>query len=193
MLQINIDKDVIHPKLQGLLVCWLDAVFFDKDITEAHHTTEKVIEEYKVGYNRLGESVFWRIDKNGQPQGGVCSIVTEHGDMITTIDVTERLLPPSSIYATGKEFFGGHLVTAGSTICVVPNEVKCLELAGKHPDYTWLAVGYGQDLCKELLAKLTGCRVILFPTDLEEEYWREVAKEFNGWIRVAATFCKKEN
>ena len=101
--------------------------------------------------------------------GGLFDVGT--GQVITAESITHRLMPPYEWWFTAPSFFGGHLVHDASTIAIVQDEITALLGAVAEPSFTWLAVGYGQNVTGDMLVQLAGHDVVMFADSLNAEAW----------------------
>jgi hypothetical protein len=58
-----------------------------------------------------------------------------------------------------------------------------------YPNIDWLAVGVGNNLTDEMMKKLIGRQVILFPDDFSYEFWSE---HFGSKFKVDGSFTQRD-
>ena len=87
-------------------------------------------------------------------------------------------------YVDPNVFFGEHLLY-GRQAVVVQEEKTALLGTLAYPDIEWLAVGVGNNLTDEMMKKLIGRQIVLYPDDFCVDFWSE---HFGGKFKVDDSF-----
>ena len=120
-------------------------------------------------------TVLPRINRKGMVVGGnVIYYSVDDGRMLHKDALINHLYPwyAFDYYVDSSVFFGEHLYRGRQT-AIVQEEKTALLGTLAYPDIDWLAVGAGNNLTDEMMKKLTGRQVILFPDDFCCDFWRE--------------------
>lgn len=162
----HIYKEIVRPSYYSCLVAYLIN-------TVGVKATDSLIPLYHIGACRIdGAAALWRLDADGKPLDGSAVLFdVSTGQVITAESITHRLMPPYEWWFTAPSFFGGHLVHNASTIAIVQDEITALLGAVAEPSFTWLAVGYGQNVTGDMLVQLAGHDVVMFADSLNAEAW----------------------
>ena len=162
----HIYKEIVRPSYYSCLVAYLLN-------TVGVKATDELIQRYNIGACKGdGAAALWRLDGDGNPLDGSAVLFDAGtGQVIMAEPITHRLMKPWEWWVTLPAFFGGHLVYNASTIAIVQDEITALFGAVAEPSFTWLAVGYGQNVTRDMLVQLTGHDVILFADSLNAEAW----------------------
>ena len=82
------------------------------------------------------------------------------------------------IYKWSNWFFGGDLIPRANMIGIVDNEMTCLVAASVCKEVTWIATNNLQvDVLN--LVKYGGRNVVLYPSDISLEYWKDIGDNCN--------------
>ena len=91
-------------------------------------------------------------------------------------------------YVDPNVFFGEHLLY-GRQAVVVQEEKTALLGTLAYPDIEWLAVGVGNNLTDEMMKKLIGRQIVLYPDDFCVDFWSE---HFGGKFKVDDSFTHQD-
>ncbi len=162
----HIYKEIVRPSYYSCLVAYLIN-------TVGVKATDELIPRYCLGACKTdGAAALWRLNADGAPLNGSAVLFDAGtGQVITAEPITHRLMKPWEWWTTSPAFFGGHLVHNASTIAVVQDEITALFGTVAEPSFTWLAVGYGQNLTGGMLEQFVGHDVILFADSMNAEAW----------------------
>lgn len=91
-------------------------------------------------------------------------------------------------YTDDEVFFGEHLLS-NKPVAIVQEEKTALLGTLAEPSIDWLAVGEGCNLTDGMMTRLEGRRVVLFPDDMNYDYWME---KFKGRFKVDNGFIQHD-
>ena len=142
--------------------------------------TDRLIEKYCLGtdsekkFESNGSTIFWQFNTKGDIINGY--VVKYHSDgreinrkQINTV---------GGIYKWSNWFFGGDLIPRANMIGIVDNEMTCLVAASVCKEVTWIATNNLQvDVLN--LVKYGGRNVVLYPSDISLEYWKDIGDNCN--------------
>lgn len=154
---------------------------------------KRVLDAYRMGATRDGDTIFWQIDKENRVRGGkVIPYNKEDGHRIKDKGVNwvhcqlKRQGVFNEEWTLYQCLFGEHLLADVANerkiIAVVESEKTAVICAIQYPDYVWLATGGKSQLSHDKMKVLAGRSVILFPDVDGYHEWVERAKSFG--------FCK---
>ncbi len=132
-------------------------------------TVTWLIDRYFIGTTKTGSAIFWQVDEHARIRTGKAIHYGPDGHR-------DKLHPPYFIHTklniqnASQCLFGQHLM-AGNTapIGLVESEKTAVIMAGKMPQYLWMASGGKSNLSK--VDALKGRKVIAFPdTDAYDEW-----------------------
>lgn len=136
-------------------------------------------------------TVLPRISRNDKVVGGsVLYFDTGSGAVLQREALVEHLYSwyCFSYYVDSEVFFGEHLLS-NKPAAIVTEEKTALLGTLAEPSIDWLAVGEGCNLTDGMMEKLEGKRVVLFPDDMNNEYWTE---KFGGRFKVDNGFIRHD-
>ncbi len=153
----------------------------------------RVLDAYRIGATRNGNTIFWQIDRENRVRGGkVISYSKEDGHRIKDkgVNWVHCLLKRQGVFNNEwtlcQCLFGEHLLAEVANerkiIAVVESEKTAVICAIQYPDYVWLATGGKSQLSHDKMKVLAGRSVILFPDVDGYNEWVERAKYF-GFCR----------
>lgn len=91
-------------------------------------------------------------------------------------------------YIDPNVFYGEHLYRGRQTAIVQEEKTAMLGTLA-YPNIDWLAVGVGNNLTDEMMKKLIGRQVILFPDDFSYVFWSE---HFGSKFKVDDSFTHRD-
>ena len=136
-------------------------------------------------------TVLPRISRNNKVVGGsVQYFDTESGAILQRESLVEHLYSwyCFDYYTDDEVFFGEHLLS-NKPIAIVQEEKTALLGTLAEPAVDWLAVGEGYNLTNNMMSKLAGKRVVLFPDDISCDYWKE---QFGARFKVDRGFVHRD-
>ena len=136
-------------------------------------------------------TVLPRISRNNKVVGGsVLYFDTGSGAVLRREALVEHLYSwyCFDYYTDDEVFFGEHLLS-NKPVAIVQEEKTALLGTLAEPSIDWLAVGEGCNLTDDMMAKLEGKRVVLFPDDMNYDYWTE---KFKGRFKVDNGFIQHD-
>ena len=174
---IEIPKDCFTPH-HSSLTDYLDSVLGDS--REMQNKIDDLVMRYRLGAvdktkNEHFGAILPRINRKGMIVGGsVIYYNTDGGTIIEKDNLVDHLYSwyAFDYYVDPSVFFGEHLYRGRQTAIVLEEKTALLGTLA-YPDIDWLAVGAGNNLTDEMMKKLTGRQVILFPDDFCCDFWRE--------------------
>lgn len=164
-------------------VMYLNSLFDPETVTW-------LIERYFIGTTRTGSAIFWQVDEHGKIRTGKAIHYSNDGHR-------DKLHPPYFIHSKlniekiSQCLFGQHLMAGNSApIGLVESEKTAVIMAGKMPQYLWMATGGKSNLSK--VDALKGRKVIAFPdTDAHAE-WTERLTPYGFKVSSALQrYCTK--
>lgn len=176
-----VQKSVRTKPLSDLLHFLLTLFDFD--------TINRLVDEYKIGVTKGGDTVFYQIDQEGKCRTGkVMKYDRETGrrikdtSTVTPITWVHSLLKRQGVLPKEWEIsqclFGEHLLKLypDRIVCLVESEKTAIICSALIPDCIWLATG-GKGQLNDRVEILHGRRVIAFPDVDGYETWCQKAKE----------------
>jgi len=159
-------------------------------------TIDKLVMRYRLGAvsTVMGDhygTILPRINRKGMIVGGnVIYYSTEDGTMLYKDALIDHLYPwyAFDYYVDPNVFYGEHLYRDKQTAIVQEEKTAILGTLA-YPDIDWLAVGVGNNLTDEMMNKLIGRQVILFPDDFSYEFWSE---HFGKKFKVDDSFTHRD-
>ena len=136
-------------------------------------------------------TVLPRISRNNKVVGGsVLYFDTGSGAVLRREALVEHLYSwyCFDYYTDDEVFFGEHLLS-NKPVAIVQEEKTALLGTLAEPSIDWLAVGEGCNLTDGMMTRLEGRRVVLFPDDMNYDYWME---KFKGWFKVDNGFIQHD-
>ena len=136
-------------------------------------------------------TVLPRINRNKKVVGGsVLYFDTDSGAVLQRESLVEHLYSwyCFDYYTDDEVFFGEHLLS-NKPVAIVQEEKTALLGTLAEPAVDWLAVGGGCNLTKGMMSKLAGRRVVLFPDDINCDYWLEL---FGKLFKVDRGFVHRD-
>lgn len=136
-------------------------------------------------------SVLSRINKRGNVVGGeVMYFDVDNGNILRQSPITDHLYNwyCFDYYTDDEVFFGEHLLS-NKPVAIVQEEKTALLGTLAEPAVDWLAVGEGCNLTNNMMSKLAGKRVVLFPDDISCDYWEE---QFGARFKVDRGFVHRD-
>ena len=165
-----------------------DLVTFFRTILDPF-TVDGLIEEYRIGVTRGGDTIFFQIDIQGRCRTGkIMKYNPETGHRIKDPDIPGRITWVHSLMKHAGQLpanweltqclFGEHLLPLhpDKPVALVESEKTAVICAGLMPNYLWLATG-GKSSINDRLMVLYGRKVIAFPDiDGFQEWTTKLAK-----------------
>lgn len=136
-------------------------------------------------------TVLPRISRNNKVVGGsVLYFDTGSGAVLRREALVEHLYSwyCFDYYTDDEVFFGEHLLS-NKPVAIVQEEKTALLGTLAEPSIDWLAVGEGCNLTDGMMTRLEGRRVVLFPDDMNYDYWME---KFKGRFKVDNGFIQHD-
>lgn len=136
-------------------------------------------------------TVLPRISRNNKVVGGsVLYFDTGSGAVLRREALVEHLYSwyCFDYYTDDEVFFGEHLLS-NKPVAIVQEEKTALLGTLAEPSIAWLAVGEGCNLTDGMMTRLEGRRVVLFPDDMNYDYWME---KFKGRFKVDNGFIQHD-
>ena len=136
-------------------------------------------------------TVLPRISRNNKVVGGsVLYFDTGSGAVLRREALVEHLYSwyCFDYYTDDEVFFGEHLLS-NKPVAIVQEEKTALLGTLAEPAVDWLAVGEGCNLTNNMMSKLAGKRVVLFPDDISCDYWEE---QFGARFKVDRGFVHRD-
>jgi hypothetical protein len=179
----RIPYKIFEQSLKGYksnnFACWLQSVL----TPEAY---QKVIEDYKLGTTRNGDTVFWLIDKDGDVRSGQIIKYDIDGHRTNSINWVHSLLKKSGDISEEFElqqcFFGLHLVAKypDKPIAIVEAPKTAIICSAIYPQYVWLSsVGIGGLSLGKILEIGDNKVIVLYPD--KGEAFRKWRNEVDTW------------
>lgn len=152
---------------------------------------EGLIDLYKIGGTKAGESIFYEIDREGRYRGGKIiqfnpvtgkRIKKDDGNDVNWLhSVLERPKYLPNDWQMKQCIFGEHLLDMypDRTVCLVESEKSAIICTGFMPEFVWVATG-GKSQLGEKLNVLKGREVVAFPDIDAVEYWKTYFSTFEG-------------
>ena len=132
-----------------------------------------------------------RINHKGMIVGGnVIYYNVDDGIMLHKDELIDHLYPwyAFDYYVDPNVFYGEHLLYGRQTV-VVQEEKTALLGTLAYPDIDWLAVGIGNNLTDEMMKKLIGRQIVLYPDDFCADFWSE---HFGSKFKVDGSFTQRD-
>ena len=174
---IEIPKDSFVPH-HSSLTDYLDSVLGDS--REMQNKIDDLVMRYRLGatdsvMDEHYGTVLPRINRKGMIVGGNAIYYSaEDGRILKQDSLIDHLYSWYAFdYFTDPDVFFGEHLYRGRQTAIVQEEKTALLGTLAYPDIDWLAVGAGNNLTDEMMKKLTGRQVILFPDDFCCDFWRE--------------------
>lgn len=141
---------------------------------------DQLIMRYRLGAVRklMGGhygTILPRINRKGMIVGGnVIYYNVGDGTMLHKGELIDHLYSwyAFDYYVDPNVFYGEHMYRGRQTAIVQEEKTAMLGTLA-YPNIDWLAVGVGNNLTNEMMRKLLGRQVILFPDDFCCDFWRE--------------------
>lgn len=141
---------------------------------------DQLVMRYRLGAVRklMGGhygTILPRINRKGMIVGGnVIYYSADDGTMLNKDALIDHLYPwyAFDYYVDPNVFYGEHMYRGRQTAIVQEEKTAMLGMLA-YPNIDWLAVGVGNNLTDEMVKKLIGRQVILFPDDFSCEFWSE--------------------
>ncbi len=190
---IEIPKEDVVPRLSSLTDYLDKVVKYEKkklDIIELLTMRYRLGRVSKVMEDHFG-TILPRINRKGMIVGGnVIYYSTEDGTMLYKDTLINHLYPwyAFDYYVDPNVFYGEHLYS-GKQTAIVQEEKTAMLGTLAYPDIDWLAVGVNNNLTDEMMKKLIGRQVILFPDDFNYEFWSE---HFSSKFKVDGSFTHRD-
>lgn len=159
------------------------STLFDKS------TTERLIDQYRLGITKSGDVIFYQIDRQGKCRTGkVMKYNPQTGRRIkddtakTPITWVHSLLKKQGVLPQDWELtqclFGEHLLKhyPDHVVCLVESEKTAVICSALIPDCIWLATG-GKGQLNDRVEVLSGRKIIAFPDVDGFDTWQEKAAE----------------
>lgn len=113
---------------------------------------KRVLDDYRIGATRNGETIFWQIDKDNHVRGGkIIAYNKEDGHRIKDkgVNWVHSLLKKQGVFnqdwTLTQCLFGEHLLSSSANwdkvVAVVESEKTALICSVQYPDCVWLATG----------------------------------------------------
>lgn len=149
----------------------------------------RMLDAYRIGVTKNGDTIFWQIDKENRVRGGkVISYNKEDGHRIKDKGVNwvhcqlKRQGVLNEEWTLCQCLFGEHFLSEVANerkvIAVVESEKTAVICAIQYPDYVWLATGGKSQLSHDKMKVLAGRTIVLFPDVDGYHEWVERAKSF---------------
>ena len=182
------------------LVGWLYRQPFD---SKQQHTLDMVLRQYRIGHSRLGHTIFWQIDEEGNVRTGKLMLYREdgHRDKATrhSFDWVHSMLARAGKIDLDKHeckptLFGMHLIDKypDATIHIVESEKTAIIMSaiyGNIEEHLWLACGGLSQLSREKIQPLIGRgrTIFLHPDRDGIEDWKARAEAIGyGKMNISA-------
>ena len=157
---------------------------------------DKLISRFHLGavsttFNGHYGSVLLRINERGNVvRGEVIYFDADNGNILRQTPITDHLYNwyCFDYYTDNEVFFGEHLLS-NKPVAIVQEEKTALPGTLAEPAVDWLAVGEGYNLTNNMMSKLAGKRVVLFPDDISCDYWEE---QFGARFKVDRGFVHRD-
>ena len=157
---------------------------------------DQLIMRYRLGAVRklMGGhygTILPRINRKGMIVGGnVIYYNVGDGTMLHKGELIDHLYSwyAFDYYVDPNVFYGEHMYRGRQTAIVQEEKTAMLGTLA-YPDIDWLAVGVGNNLTDEMMKKLIGRQVILFPDDFSYEFWME---HFGSKFKVDDSFTHRD-
>jgi hypothetical protein len=190
---IEIPREDIVPHYSSL-TDYLDKVVGYE--TKELGIIDQLIMRYRLGAVRklMGGhygTILPRINRKGMIVGGnVIYYNMEDGTALYKDALIDHLYPwyAFDYYVDSNVFYGEHLYHGRQT-AIVQDEKTAMLGTLAYPNIDWLAVGVGNNLTDEMMKKLIGRQVILFPDDFSYEFWSE---HFGSKFKVDGSFTQRD-
>ena len=186
---IEIPKDSFVTR-HSSLTDYLDRVLGDSP--KMLNRIDHLVMRYRLGATDevKGEhygTVLPRINRKGMIVGGnVIHFNVDDGSILNHDALVNHLYSwyAFNYYVDPNVFFGEHLLY-GRQAVVVQEEKTALLGTLAYPDIEWLAVGVGNNLTDEMMKKLIGRQIVLYPDDFCVDFWSE---HFGSKFKVDDSF-----
>lgn len=190
---IEIPRDSFKPGFSSL-TDYLDKVVGYE--TKKLGIIDQLIMRYRLGAVRklMGGhygTILPRINRKGMIVGGnVIYYNVGDGTMLHKGELIDHLYSwyAFDYYVDPNVFYGEHMYRGRQTAIVQEEKTAMLGTLA-YPDIDWLAVGVGNNLTDEMMKKLIGRQVILFPDDFSYEFWME---HFGSKFKVDDSFTHRD-
>lgn len=165
---------------------------------------KRVLEDYRIGATRDGETIYWQIDKDNRVRGGkIIAYDKEDGHRIKDkgVNWVHCLLKKQAVFnldwTLTQCLFGEHLLSASANrdkvVAVVESEKTAVVCAIQCPDCVWLATGGKSQLAIDKMKVLAGRTVIFFPDVDGYREWTERTKVFSFCRSVTVSDVLERN
>lgn len=174
---IEIPKESFAPH-HSSLTDYLDSVLGDS--REMQNRIDNLVMRYRLGatdsvMDKHFGTILPRINRKGMIVGGNAIYYSvKDGSILKQDSLVDHLYSwyAFDYYTKPDVFFGEHLFRNGKTV-IVQEEKTALLGTLAYPNIDWLAVGSGNNLTDEMMKKLMGRQVVLYPDDFSLDYWKE--------------------
>ena len=186
---IEIPKDSFVPRYSSL-TDYLDSMLGDSP--KMQNRIDHLVMRYRLGATDevKGEhygTVLPRINRKGMIVGGnVIHFNVDDGSILNHDALVNHLYSwyAFDYYVDPDVFFGEHLLY-GRQAVIVQEEKTALLGKLAYPEIEWLAVGVGNNLTDEMMKKLIGRQIVLYPDDFCVDFWSE---HFGSKFKVDDSF-----
>ena len=190
---IEIPRDSFKPGFSSL-TDYLDKVVGYE--TKKLGIIDQLIMRYRLGAVRklMGGhygTILPRINRKGMIVGGnVIYYNVGDGTMLHKGELIDHLYSwyAFDYYVDPNVFYGEHMYRGRQTAIVQEEKTAILGTLA-YPNIDWLAVGVGNNLTNEMMRKLLGRQVILFPDDFSYEFWSE---HYGSRFKVDDSFTHRD-
>ena len=190
---IEIPRDSFKPGFSSL-TDYLDKVVGYE--TKKLGIIDQLIMRYRLGAVRklMGGhygTILPRINRKGMIVGGnVIYYNVGDGTMLHKGELIDHLYSwyAFDYYVDPNVFYGEHMYRGRQTAIVQEEKTAMLGTLA-YPNIDWLAVGVGNNLTNEMMRKLLGRQVILFPDDFSYEFWSE---HYGSRFKVDDSFTHRD-
>ena len=175
------------------------------------NTTNRLIEEYRIGVTKSADVIFFQIDVKGRCRTGkVMKYDASTGHRIKDENIGGRITWIHSLmkrsgalkqdWELTQCLFGEHLLPdcPGRTVALVESEKTAVICSALMPEYVWLATG-GKSQLGDTLNVLKQRTVIAFPDVDGYELWKQKAAELpslritvSDYLESTATPAERE-
>lgn len=165
---------------------------------------KRVLDDYRMGATRNGESIFWQIDKDNRIRGGkIIPYNKEDGHRIKDkgVNWVHSLLKKQGVFnqdwTLTQCLFGEHLLSLSANrdkvVAVVESEKTAIICSVQYPDCIWLATGGKSQLSIDKMRVLANRTVIFFPDVDGYREWTECARAFSFCRSVKVSDVLEQN